>query len=149
MNERPLIQPEREEVLSLADETQFAPNGIVSRTLLRTPNLRVVLFGFAEGQELTEHTSTQRAVIEILSGECDFSLAGKSHQLKGGATRQLIESGLACAIGQDGSDDKPEFRKDEHHGNRIDTDRQRADRGVLRGGGYAVRIVVPMQEHES
>jgi quercetin dioxygenase-like cupin family protein len=44
----------------------------------------VVLFGFAEGQELTEHTSTQQAVIQVLSGECDFSLAGKPHALKAG-----------------------------------------------------------------
>ena len=45
---------------------------------------RVVLFGFSEGQELTEHTSTQHALIEILSGECEFSLAGKLHNLKAG-----------------------------------------------------------------
>jgi quercetin dioxygenase-like cupin family protein len=44
----------------------------------------VVLFGFAAGQELTEHTSTQHATIQILSGECDFSLAGKPHALKTG-----------------------------------------------------------------
>lgn len=73
-----------EKVISLAKETQFAPNGIVSRTLLRTPTARVVLFGFSEGQELTEHTSTQQALIQILSGECEFSLAGKPHNLKAG-----------------------------------------------------------------
>ena len=73
-----------EKVISLAQETQFAPNGIVSRTLLRTPTVRVVLFGFAEGQELTEHTSTQHALIQVLSGECEFSLSGKPHNLKAG-----------------------------------------------------------------
>ena len=73
-----------EKVISLAQETQFAPNGIVSRTLLRTPTARVVLFGFAEGQELTEHTSTQHALIQVLSGECEFSLSGKPHNLKAG-----------------------------------------------------------------
>ena len=73
-----------EKVISLAQETQFAPNGIVSRTLLRTPAARVVLFGFSEGQELTEHTSTQHALVEVLSGECEFSLAGKPHNLKTG-----------------------------------------------------------------
>jgi quercetin dioxygenase-like cupin family protein len=78
------MDAQAETVISLANETQFAPNGIVSRTLLRTPNARVVLFGFAEGQELTEHTSTQRALVHILSGECDFSLAGKAHALKAG-----------------------------------------------------------------
>src|ERR1041385_8985343 len=84
MTEQPLIDSARETVLSLPNETQSAPNGIVSRTLLRTTNSRVVLFGFAAGQELTEHTSTQNALIEILSGECEFSLAGKPQTLKSG-----------------------------------------------------------------
>jgi len=84
MSEHPLIDVGQEKVISLAQETQFAPNGIVSRTLLRTPGARVVLFGFSPGQELTEHTSTQQAIIEILSGECEFQLSGKAHQLKAG-----------------------------------------------------------------
>jgi len=73
-----------EKVISLHEETRYAPNGIVSRTLMRTANSRVVLFGFAEGQELTEHTSTQHALIQILSGECEFSLAGKARMMKSG-----------------------------------------------------------------
>src|SRR5690348_12959584 len=84
MTEKPLMDAANETVVSLAAETRFAPNGIVSRTLLRTPNSRTVVFGFAEGQELTEHTSTQHAMIQILSGECEFSLAGKSQALKHG-----------------------------------------------------------------
>ena len=84
MNEQPVIDPGAAKILSLAAETKFAPNGIVSRTLLRTANSRVVLFGFAAGQELTEHTSTQHASIQILSGDCEFSLAGKPHALKTG-----------------------------------------------------------------
>jgi quercetin dioxygenase-like cupin family protein len=84
MSEQPLMDAKSEKVISLAQETQFAPNGIVSRTLLRTSTARVVLFGFSEGQELTEHTSTQHALVEILSGECEFSLAGKPHNLKAG-----------------------------------------------------------------
>jgi quercetin dioxygenase-like cupin family protein len=84
MSEKPLIDPATEKVVSLAEETKFAPNGIVSRTLLRTDTTRVVLFGFAEGQELTEHTSTQQAVIQILSGECEFSLAGEPRRVKAG-----------------------------------------------------------------
>jgi len=83
MNE-PLIDVGREKILALTEETQFAANGIVSRTLLRTAGLRVVLFGFAKGQELTEHTSTQHALVQILSGECEFSLGGKPHALKAG-----------------------------------------------------------------
>lgn len=84
MNEQPLIDVTQEKILSLTDETNFAANGIVSRTLLRTATSRVILFGFAEGQELTEHTSTQHATVQILSGECEFTLAGKSHATKAG-----------------------------------------------------------------
>ena len=35
MNEKPLVDAGVEKILSLAEETQFAPNGIASRTLLR------------------------------------------------------------------------------------------------------------------
>ncbi len=84
MSELPLIDVAKETVVSLNRETQYAPNGIVSRTLLKAPNARAVLFGFAKGQELTEHTSTQQAIIQVLSGECDFSVNGKTHQLKAG-----------------------------------------------------------------
>jgi quercetin dioxygenase-like cupin family protein len=84
MSEQPLVDSGREKIIALEKETQFAPNGIVSRTLLRAPNGRVVLFGFAEGQELTEHTSTQQALIQILSGECEFFLSGKPHAMKAG-----------------------------------------------------------------
>jgi quercetin dioxygenase-like cupin family protein len=84
MNERPLIDSGTQKILSLPAETQFVPNGIVSRTLLRTENMRTVLFGFAAGQELSEHTSTQHALIQILSGACEFSLDGTPHNMKAG-----------------------------------------------------------------
>jgi len=84
MNENPLITPEAARVLALAEETQFSPDGIVSRTLLKTDSLRLVLFGFAEGQELTEHTATQHATVHILSGECDFTIGSQTHRLKPG-----------------------------------------------------------------
>ena len=85
MKEQPLIALDETKVLVLAEETKFAANGIVSRTILNTAHSRTILFGFAEGQELSEHTSTQHALIQILSGECEFSLDGKVQTLKAGA----------------------------------------------------------------
>ena len=84
MSEKPLMDLNQQKIVSLAEETRFAPNGIVSRTLMRTPGSRVVLFGFAAGQELSEHTSTQHALIQILSGQCKFFLAGQPNSLKTG-----------------------------------------------------------------
>lgn len=84
MNEQPMIDPSRQSLLELSQETRFAPNGIVSRTLMKTSTARVVLFGFAAGQELSEHTSPHQALIQILSGACEFTLAGKAHTVKTG-----------------------------------------------------------------
>ncbi len=84
MNEQPLIPVDASKVVSLSEETQFAPHGIVSRTLFKSPGCRVVLFGFAAGQELTEHTSTQHALVQALSGECDFFVRGEPHRMKAG-----------------------------------------------------------------
>lgn len=85
MKAPPLIGSDEAKVLNLADETKFAANGIVSRTVLTTDHSRTILFGFAEGQELSEHTSTQHALIHILSGECEFTLDGQVHTLQAGA----------------------------------------------------------------
>jgi quercetin dioxygenase-like cupin family protein len=84
MSEKPLIKDEQYSIVALAKETQFSPNGIVSRTLSRAGTARVVLFGFDTGQELTEHTSTSAAFVHVLTGEADFTLDGKLHHLKGG-----------------------------------------------------------------
>jgi quercetin dioxygenase-like cupin family protein len=84
MTERPMIDPAQAKVLSLAAETKYAEQGIVSRTLLRTANARVVLFGFDEAQELSEHTSTQHAMVQVLEGTCDFTVSGTTHQMKAG-----------------------------------------------------------------
>jgi quercetin dioxygenase-like cupin family protein len=84
MAEQPLLDAGASKVITLEQETGFAANGIVSRTLLRTENGRAVLFGFSEGQELTEHTTTQHATVHILTGECEFDLGKETHNLKAG-----------------------------------------------------------------
>lgn len=76
--------PAAASVLGLSSLFQFADSGIVSRTLLAAPDLRVVLFGIAPGQELTEHTSTRRAMVQVLQGECLFKFNGLWRTLKAG-----------------------------------------------------------------
>jgi quercetin dioxygenase-like cupin family protein len=50
------------------------PDSITSRTLYSDERLRAVLFRFAAGQELSEHTASQPAVLHILEGEADLRL---------------------------------------------------------------------------
>ena len=66
------------------DETSFAPNGIVSRTVFRSDSHRVVLFGFSAGQELSEHTSPSHALVQILTGRSEWTLAGVRRTVKAG-----------------------------------------------------------------
>lgn len=59
----------------LLSETTSLPSGsILSRTLLQNKDLRVILFHFAPGQELSEHTSSKPAVLHFLSGEATVTL---------------------------------------------------------------------------
>jgi quercetin dioxygenase-like cupin family protein len=73
-------------IASLIDQVpEIPPDSIVSRTLFTADHLKVVLFGFAPGQELSEHTASTPAVIHILSGECLLTLGQESHLTSAGA----------------------------------------------------------------
>jgi quercetin dioxygenase-like cupin family protein len=55
---------------------EIPPDTIVSRTLYNEPTARGVLFGFAPGQELSEHTSAKAAILHILEGSATVTLGG-------------------------------------------------------------------------
>ena len=50
----------------LAAELAIPDDGTLSRTLYQDDQLRLVGFAFAEGQELTEHTSALAVVIQVV-----------------------------------------------------------------------------------
>lgn len=89
MSQRTLLAADQAQSLALAEAAHTSEAGIVSRTVLQTPELRIVLFAFAEGQELTAHTSRRRALVQVLSGECDFLFDGKWQRLTAGALLHL------------------------------------------------------------
>lgn len=65
--------------------TQIPAESIVSRSLLKQDGLDVTLFGFAQGQALSEHTAPYSAIIEIVSGEAKLVLGGEVILAKSGA----------------------------------------------------------------
>ncbi len=85
MTKHTLIDSAKAESLVFGDIIQASDAGIVSRTLLQSPELRVVLFTFAEGQELTPHTSRRRALVHIIDGSCEFFYADAWHKLGAGS----------------------------------------------------------------
>ena len=84
MTQSTLFDPDASGVIHLAEATQFTEGGIVSRTLHDHGGVRVTLFAFAAGQKLTEHATPARALVQILSGVCEFTLGGKMTVLRSG-----------------------------------------------------------------
>lgn len=60
-------------------------DSIISRTIHNDEHIKIVLFGFASGQELSEHTASMPAIIEVLNGEFVIHLADEVLHAKAGA----------------------------------------------------------------
>lgn len=60
--------------LDLAEQVTIPEDGTISRTLYQDDRLKVVLFGFAAGQELSEHTASMPAIMHFIQGEARVTL---------------------------------------------------------------------------
>jgi quercetin dioxygenase-like cupin family protein len=61
-------------LVDLAREVQPPEKGILSRTLHNDERLKAVIFGFAHGEELSEHTASMAAILHFLQGEAGLTL---------------------------------------------------------------------------
>lgn len=68
---------------------EIPSDSIVSRTFHREDHAKGIVFGFAAGQELSEHTSTQTAIIQIVQGEATVTLGDDRYELSAGAWMYL------------------------------------------------------------
>ncbi len=68
----------------LEAEVQIPENGILSRTLYNDDHLKVVIFGFAPGQELSAHTAPMAASIYVVRGEAQLTLGADVHEVRAG-----------------------------------------------------------------
>jgi quercetin dioxygenase-like cupin family protein len=69
----------------LVKEVVLHERGIHSQTLSKEDGVELVLFGFAAGESLSEHTSARAAIIHILSGEADLTAGTDAHHATAGA----------------------------------------------------------------
>ena len=68
----------------LAKEVQPPDKGILSRTLFSDDRLKAVAFGFAQGEELSEHTASMPAVLHFLQGKATLTLGDETVNAKAG-----------------------------------------------------------------
>lgn len=81
MSTAALLSSDQAAVCPLLAPAQNVAHGIVSQAVLTAPGLRVTLFRFAAGQELSEHTTPARALIQVLTGACEFTFPDRKQRL--------------------------------------------------------------------
>ena len=61
-------------ILDLAKEAEPPADGILSKTIYQDDRVKAVVFGFGQGQELSEHTAAKPAMLFFVKGEATVGL---------------------------------------------------------------------------
>ena len=61
-------------IVDLAKEVEPPEDGILTRTLFNDDDVKAVIFGFGQGEELSEHTASMPAILHFLQGEATLTL---------------------------------------------------------------------------
>lgn len=92
--------------VNLLEQLPILHEATTSRVIVNNDLLRHVLFSFDAGQVLTEHASPRAVVVQLLSGEMEFSIAGTSSILYAGdvvylapGERHALKAIKACHMG--------------------------------------------------
>ncbi len=72
------------QVMGMIDLVEYQSGSIVSRTIIDKPAGTLTLFAFDKGQGLSEHTAPFDAMVYVLDGTAEVSIAGKPHTVKQG-----------------------------------------------------------------
>ena len=71
-------------ILDLAKEAEPPADGILSRTIYQDDRLKAVVFGFGQGQELSEHTASKPAILLFVKGEATVGLGDDVKEARAG-----------------------------------------------------------------
>jgi quercetin dioxygenase-like cupin family protein len=69
-------------VAKIAELVDYQEGSIVSREIVRKPTGTVTIFAFDEGQGLSEHTAPFDALVHVVEGEVEITIAGKAYRLQ-------------------------------------------------------------------
>ena len=83
--------------VDIASEVEIPEEGTLTRVLYRDDQIRVVVFAFDEGQELTDHTAAVPALVQLVSGRIRLDLDGEPVELEPGSWVRM-EASLTHAV---------------------------------------------------
>ncbi|HVP13699.1 MAG TPA: cupin domain-containing protein [Phycisphaerae bacterium] len=67
-------------------QSQTMPaDGILTRTIHADDDVKVVLFTFSPGQELSEHTASMPAILHFIQGEATLTLGSDTMEVRPGS----------------------------------------------------------------
>lgn len=89
MPDNPTGPKDLDGVVSLAEIVQYQSGTVVSRTILKKPSGTVTAFAFEQGEGLSEHTAAFDALVLMIEGESEVSVAGVSQRLSTGDLLRL------------------------------------------------------------
>ena len=72
-------------ITDLAKEAEPPADGILSRTLFDDDQVKAVIFGFGQGQELSEHTASMPAILHFIQGEATLTLGDDTVEAQPGS----------------------------------------------------------------
>ena len=72
-------------IIDLAHEVEPPEDGILTRTLMNDDDLKAVIFGFGQGEELSEHTASMPAILHFIKGEATLTLGDDTVEAQPGA----------------------------------------------------------------
>ncbi len=70
--------------LNLKDKIQYSAEGILSSVLWKDNICQYTLFCLAEGTDISEHTSSRNATVQVLEGQGILTLNGEDIRLEPG-----------------------------------------------------------------
>lgn len=71
-------------ILDLAKAADPPADGILSRTVFEDDRIKAIVFGFGQGQELSEHTAAKPAMLFFVKGEAALGLGEEMQEAQAG-----------------------------------------------------------------
>ena len=81
----------------LIKEVDIPKDGSLSRTIHEDAQIKVIMFGFDTGQELSEHTASMPATLHFLQGDTKLTL-GEDEMEVGVGAWVYMEANLAHSV---------------------------------------------------
>ena len=81
----------------LADHIVYSENSVVSKTIVKKQTGTITLFAFDKGQGLSPHVAPFDALVQVVDGECIFSVAeNKNNMMTGDCI--ILPAGIVHAV---------------------------------------------------